>query len=130
MKRNIIIGITIIVFISTLVFFINSRIITPPADFKPAFSENKPVAGASENKLSDEYDFPGINGKNALDVTKAHTSIEQDKAGLIISINGRKAEAKKREYWAFYINGKQASVGPADYITAAKDKIHWKIEKY
>ena len=40
------------------------------------------------------------------------------------------AEESKKEYWAFYINGKMANVGAADYQTKEGDKIEWKIEKY
>jgi len=48
----------------------------------------------------------------------------------VVSINGRKADAQKHEYWAFYVNGKLSDVGPADYKTKDGDVVEWKIEKY
>lgn len=74
--------------------------------------------------------YKGENGKDALMLLKQSTSIEQDHSGLVVSINGRKADNSKHEYWAFYVNGKYSSVGPAAYKTKNSDVITWKIEKY
>ena len=48
---------------------------------------------------------------------------------FITEINGYSTEGKK-EYWAFYINGKMAEVGAGSYQLKDGDKIEWKIEKY
>lgn len=74
--------------------------------------------------------YKGIEGEDALAVLQKQVKVVQDDTGLVISINGRKAEKTKREYWAFYINGKMAQVGPKDYITKNGDTIVWKIETY
>ena len=74
--------------------------------------------------------YKGAAGKDALTILKEKAKIEQDKSGLVVSINGRKADNAKHEYWAFYVNNTMAEVGPADYQTKDTDTISWKIEKY
>lgn len=78
----------------------------------------------------DEFSYKGKTGKDALTLLKENARIEQDASGLVVSINGRKADPAKREYWAFYVNGNMAQVGPADYQTKDEDRVEWKIEKY
>lgn len=74
--------------------------------------------------------YKGKKGENALQLLKDQTTVEQDASGLIVGINNRRAETTKREYWAFYVNGKMANVGPADYQTKDTDTIEWRIEHY
>ena len=88
--------------------------------------EKKPSVSVQSNYFS----YKGEEGKNALTVLKEKTIIEQSSSGLIVSINNRKADDKKKEYWSFYVNGKMAEVGPADYQTKKGDLIEWKIQKY
>lgn len=78
----------------------------------------------------DTFSYKGEQNKDALTILKEKIAVEQDKSGLVISIGGRRAENKNREYWAFYINKEMARVGPADYKTMDTDLIEWKIEKY
>lgn len=80
---------------------------------------------------TEEYlSYRGQNGEDALTLLKKQASIEKNTSSLVVGINGRKADDTKREYWAFYVNGKMAQVGPAEYQTKTGDKIEWKIEKY
>lgn len=74
--------------------------------------------------------YRGETGKDALTILKEKATVEQSTSGLVTSINGRKAQDSKHEYWAFYINGKLADVGPAAYETKPSDTILWKIETY
>jgi hypothetical protein len=76
------------------------------------------------------FEYKGENGKDALTILKNKTAVEQDKNGMVVSINGRKAETEKREFWGFYVNGKMAQVGAADFKTKDADVINWKIENY
>jgi hypothetical protein len=78
----------------------------------------------------DQFSYKGEKGKDALTILKEKAKVEQAKSGLVISINGRKADNSKHEYWAFFINGKSADVGPAAYQTKEGDLIGWKIQKY
>ena len=82
------------------------------------------------NKSQDYFAYKGKTGKDALSLLKEKTNIKQDPAGLVISINGREIKSAKKEYWAFFINGKMAEVGPADYKTNSQDLIEWRIKTY
>lgn len=80
--------------------------------------------------VRDKFFYKGQTGKDALILLKEKSVVEQDRSGLVDSINSRKAQASKHEFWAFYVNGKLAPVGPADYKTKDSDIIEWRIEKY
>ncbi|MBI2430880.1 MAG: DUF4430 domain-containing protein [Candidatus Levybacteria bacterium] len=80
--------------------------------------------------LIDYVQYKGKVGKNALQLLQEQASVEQATSGLVVAINDRKADNAKHEYWGFYVNGKLAQVGPADYQTKDEDVIEWKIEKY
>lgn len=80
-----------------------------------------------ENK---NFEYKGESGKNALSLLKEKTAVELNDEGMVVSINGRKAEVEKREFWGFYVNGKMAEVGAADFKTKDTDVISWKIENY
>ena len=72
-------------------------------------------------------------GKTALDLTKEKESIVTKGDGAnayIIGINGIAAQSSKKEYWAFYVNGKMAEVGAGSYILKDGDKIEWKLATY
>jgi len=78
----------------------------------------------------DKFSYQGQNGLDALTLLKNKTTVEQDKSGMVSSINGRKADNSKHEFWAFYVNDQMATVGSADYITKDTDIINWKIDTY
>ncbi len=88
--------------------------------------EKKPSVVVVNNYFS----YKGETGKNALEILKQKTSVEQSASGLVVSINNRKADDSKHEFWGFFVNGKIAEVGPADYQTKKGDQIEWKIQKY
>ena len=93
---------------------------------------NQPIANTPSPTIAlvDYISYIGVTGKTALDLLDTRAAVVQAASGLVISINGRKADNGQHEYWAFYINGKIAQVGPKDYITKDGDKIEWKIDKY
>ncbi len=124
---NIFIGFFVLIIIGYFLYgFFISR--------KPAIStfdvSGKAVSPTPTIILTDYVSYPGKTGKTALELLKEKASIEQVTSGLINGINGRKADASQHEYWAFYINGKLAQVGPVEYQTKDGDMIEWKIEKY
>ena len=95
--------------------------------FQNKIVPQKPV---SVVKTANYFSYKGENGKNALEILKGKTKIEQNPSGLVVSISGRMAYSANKEYWSFYVNGKMAQVGPADYNTKNGDLIEWRIEKY
>jgi len=87
-------------------------------------------------KISGQKDFIKQEitlGKNALDLTKKLATVVTKGEGVnayVTTINGKEAKAENKEFWAFYVNGKQATVGAGSYQLKDGDKIEWKIEKY
>jgi hypothetical protein len=74
--------------------------------------------------------YPGQTGKNALDLLNQHHVVKTDASGMVVGIDTRTINSAKHEYWAFYINGKMASIGPKEYQTKSTDQIAWKVETY
>jgi len=92
---------------------------------------NKQVSSRSTvSAQNNSFSYQGVEGKSALEVLKEKTTTKQAVSGLVISINGRQADENKREFWAFIINGNEAQVGPADYMTQEGDLVEWKIQNY
>lgn len=99
----------------------------------PPAEEQQPIVSVSPSAAqvqSETFTYEGREGVDALTILKEKTAVEQSSSGLVSSINGRKAEESKQEFWAFYVNGKMAEVGPAEYMTKDGDKVEWKIETY
>jgi len=72
-------------------------------------------------------------GTTALQLLKKSYAIKtkgEGKNAFITAIGERAASDPNREFWAFYINGKQASVGAGSYYIKNNDTIEWKIETY
>lgn len=91
-----------------------------------------------------EIDIPGKDaekreieqfspGNTALDLTEAVAQVQtkgQGEQAFVTAINGYVAKTNKKEFWAFYVNGKQAEVGAGTYKPQSGDAIMWKIENY
>lgn len=119
---NIFIGLLIFV---VIVFFGYGFLITRNQTNLPIVNDPAPTIA-----LVDYISYSGVTGKTALDLLEKQAKVDKATSGLVVAINGRSADNSQHEYWAFYINGKIAQTGPADYITKDEDKIEWKIEKY
>lgn len=107
-------------------------LIKTPKQTIPPLNNSTPIITVSPtvNLSTDQFEYPGIDGVDALTLLKQKTTVEQDASGMVVSISGRQADNNQREFWSFYINGRSAQVGPASYITKDNDVIIWKIEKY
>jgi hypothetical protein len=87
-------------------------------------------------KLADEKNFikkETVLGENALNLTKKMENVITEGEGVnayVTTINGKEAKSANKEFWAFYVNSKQATVGAGSYQLKNGDKIEWKIEKY
>ena len=85
------------------------------------------------NGNSTSYDISNFVGKTALEATEAKTTVITNGTGtdaFLISINSRIADTKKREFWEFDVNGKEAEVGAGSYTLNNHDEIEWKITNY
>ena len=72
--------------------------------------------------------YPGQEGKNALELLQQNHSVDVSAQGFVNAIDGRKPG--DHEFWAFYVNDKQAEVGAKDYTTKAGDAVEWKLESF
>ncbi len=90
---------------------------------------NQVVTNVSiKGTISNDIVYSGQDGKNALELLQAKFKVESSAQGFVTSIDGRKAV--DHEFWAFYVNGKQAEVGAKDLMSKNSDTITWKIEKF
>jgi hypothetical protein len=94
----------------------------------PKASPSSSVAAAKS------LSYAGVEGKTALELLKAKDATAQTKGeganAFVTTINGYTASEAKKEYWAFYVNGKMSDVGAGAYVTKAGDQIEWKIATY
>lgn len=73
------------------------------------------------------------NGTTALDLLKKTTDAKTEGVGknaFVTQIDRVEADKEVRQFWAFYVNGKQAEVGAGSYVLKDKDIIEWKLETY
>lgn len=119
---NIFIGLVVFV---VIIFFSYGFLITRSQIDQPIINAPTPTIA-----FVDYLQYKGKTGKNALELLNEQASVQQATSGLVVAINGRKADNTEREYWGFFVNGKMATVGPLDYQTKDEDVIEWKIEKY
>lgn len=74
-----------------------------------------------------------VINKTALDLTKEKANTKTKGEGenaYVTEINGITAQDSKKEYWAFYVNGKMAEVGAGSYKLKNGDRIEWKLATY
>lgn len=105
----------------------------------PAIKKSAPIAFVTvEQKISAETVLSDRKeqikkGSTALQALYSSHTIKSKGIGqntFVTAIDGREADTDKREFWALYVNGKQAEVGAGIYIVKNNDKIEWKIETY
>lgn len=72
--------------------------------------------------------YAGQDGKNALELLQADYKVDVTAEGFVNAIDGKKPS--DRQFWAFYVNCKQAEVGAKDYQTKTSDLVEWKLESF
>ncbi len=130
MKKNILIGIFLIVLFSTAFVQYKTTSIkekTIPI-LRVSVKQTVPVDGKkTQSTLSPK------KGTTALQLLSASHKIMtkgEKENTYITEIDGRAAADTSREFWAFYVNGEQAQVGAGSYLVKNNDTIEWKIEMY
>ncbi|MFZ2206814.1 MAG: DUF4430 domain-containing protein [Microgenomates group bacterium] len=97
---------------------------------RPTISIKQIVRVDSEVSEKKEHVVVGSTALQALYKTHKIQSKGLGANSFIIAIDGRMASEEKREFWAYYVNGKQADVGAGAYVIKNNDTIEWKIETY
>ncbi len=92
-----------------------------------------PAATATPSAAT-QLTYAGQDGKTALELLKAKDPKAATKGdganAYVTSVGGYAASDTKKEYWAFYVNGKLSDVGAGTYVTKSSDQISWKIATY
>jgi hypothetical protein len=90
------------------------------------FTITQKVAG----KQKREQIKVGSTALELLSTTHKIVTKGEKQNAFVTTIDGYIADPNKKEFWAFYVNGKQAEVGAGTYIVKNNDTIEWKIETY
>ncbi len=120
---------SIFLLIASVVFY--NKIPTRNNNVAGAYVINLTVYEKISNDGFRELHFK--KGETALELLKQTANIEtkgEKESAFITGINGRAANEKNGEFWAFYLNGKLATVGAGSYKLQNNDKIEWVLEKF
>lgn len=77
--------------------------------------------------------YHGATGQTALALLQKAATVQVKGTGAnayVTTINGYVASGAKKEFWALYINGKQADVGAGSLVTSDTDQLRWQIATY
>ena len=112
-------------------FVLNKNEVPKKSETGKKIGVEQKISGDKKTETFQKYETEA--NKTALDLLRRSASVvtkgEKENA-YIVEINGRKADERKNEFWAFYLNGKTAQVGAGSYKLKNGDKIEWKIENY
>ena len=88
---------------------------------------------SAQQVKSGDVTYVGRNGSTALDLlkekykNKVETKVYSGIGEFVQGIDGRTPDTN--HYWAFYVNGKEATVGPSSYISHDTDTLEWKLQE-
>jgi predicted negative regulator of RcsB-dependent stress response len=98
-------------------------------DAMTVYQQIDPTGKAAENF----HTITLQKNRTALDLLSKTHQIKtngEGKNAFVNVIDNTAADTTKHEFWAFYVNGKQAQAGAGSYTLKPNDKILWKIETY
>jgi outer membrane lipopolysaccharide assembly protein LptE/RlpB len=95
-------------------------------------NQNKNTVNAATNVnnagSAASISYAGQAGKTALELLRANHQVTASAQGFVTAIDGQ--TAGNHQFWAFYVNGKSADQGAADYVCKDTDQISWRLESY
>lgn len=89
------------------------------------------AASSSPTPTPEQVIYSCEKGKNALELLKGKyaTETKKDSIGeLVTGINGVKPADK--QFWAFLVDNKEATIGAQMYNCMGTEKIEWKLESF
>jgi hypothetical protein len=133
--------IIVLIILALIIFFLVSRKAisreqNQPTGKKTEATKNNTISETITHSASKKEKYDNIEfseGQTALDILQKSTEIKTDGTGamaFVTEISQDKAEKDKKEFWAFYINGKSSTVGAGGYTLQLGDNIEWKKENY
>jgi hypothetical protein len=89
---------------------------------------NQNVNTTVNTNTASSVSYTGQDSKNALELLESKHSVDVSDQGFVNAIDG--VHPGTRQFWALYVNGKQADVGAKELITKSTDTFEWKLESY
>ncbi len=130
MKKSFVVFLAVIAFIFLAYYYYNN----------PAKKQNvQPIVAAKTITVQQKINNGSyatiqiVEGKTALELLQKTAQVKMTGQGVnafVTEINNVKADSSKKQYWAFYVNGKLSDVGAGSYKLKVGDKIEWRIESY
>ena len=128
-KTLLILGFLIVCFGTAFMQFHGS--VSPKKEISVQSFVIKQIITDGKKKISSDTKIAsGSTALQLLNTTHKIVAKGEKENAFITAIDGRVADPQKKEFWAFYVNGKQAQVGAGSYIIKKNDTIEWKIETY
>lgn len=131
-KRMLLI-VLLVVLIPLPFFIITSKSVFPRVENNRAVLLVTQIFDYGEKKPTDRAKIEVKQEETALDLLRSSSSviIKGDGASAyVVGINGVVADDSKKEYWAFYVNGRLATIGAGSYKLIGGEQIEWKLENY
>jgi hypothetical protein len=132
--KKIIVPLIIVIFLLSGFYIINSRVQKQNSSVISSVTITKYKVSQQIvpiEKQSISYD--AIENETALELLQKTETAKIKGSGAnayVTQIGDRIASDGKKEFWAFYVNGKLADVGAGSYKLKNGDTIMWKIETY
>jgi hypothetical protein len=129
-KKNLLIGVFLFVLIGTAFIQYRNSIPQKKVVAENHISVKQTVLVDGSKKESTQKVRLGTTALQLLRNSYKIVTKGEGKNAFITTIEERTASDTEREFWAFYVNGKQATVGAGSYYLKNSDTIEWKIETY
>ena len=129
-KKNILIGGFLIVFFGTAYIQYKNVFPIKKSVVISTISVKQTIIIASKKNQSLVKVKVGTTALHILSSTHKVIINGKKENAFVTTIDGRVASGTDKEFWAFYVNGKQAPVGAGSYYVKNNDTIEWKIETY
>lgn len=129
-KKNVLVLIFLIIFFGTAFIQYKNSIPEKKTIITSIISVKQIITIDSKKNQSNMRVKVGSNALQLLISTHKVISKGEKENAFITTIDGRVASMVDKEFWSFYVNGKQAQVGAGSYFVKNNDTIEWKIETY
>jgi len=101
------------------------------SSISPSQTKSGEIGTTPTPAQSSTISYKGVADKSALELLKSKYQVGTKQfSGLgefVESINGVKPDSK--HFWAFYVNGKSATLGASSYVTKNSDTIEWRLDE-
>jgi hypothetical protein len=114
-------------------FYLLNKSFNAAPTTKEVVQELSSILSVNDGTSTQRFDVSKFVGKTALEATQSVTKTQMSGEGanaFITTINERKADPKKNEFWELLVNGESAQVGAGSYNIQNGDLIEWHINTF